>query len=653
MKHLIMGTAGHVDHGKTSLIKALTSKDCDTHPQEKERGITINLGFSHLDLSAGDSLGIVDMPGHKDFINTMVSGASGIDFVLLVIAADSGIMPQTREHFHIIQSLGVKKMIVALNKIDLVDEELAEMAKLEIMEWLEETDYANSAIVGVSSSSGQGLDNLKQEIENLIPEIPNRSTSSFFRMYIDRLFTIKGKGTVITGSVINGLLNTNDDLYLLPGGQKLRIKGMQHHGKATKQIVSGNRAAINVSGFPKEEFFKGMLVSNELLSTTRMFDAYIHLFPDVKKLKVWSHVILHAATFEVQARMHLINTDTLEAGNSCIAQLILEDEVVLLPKDHFVIRRSSGDETIGGGILIDDQPLHHRKRTQKLIHYVEQLADGILDEDKLGNRILLEIDKLGHPLKLSDLLIRMKMDETDLNIDLDGVSGLNYYRSEQIISSEKYEEKIEKKLLQVLKEYHLKNPLLEKGLLINEILGKFEHADKASFSEFFPIYLEKLFGAQILNKVGNTWVLTSHQVKLSDKVKEDIDWLEQLIRSYEKQKPVYPDIYDLAIKRKMNKDRFQQYLNYLASQNKLVFFKGDYLHAHWVSVFRKTMLEILAQEETGLYQQAIKEKTGFSKKMLPFLCELYESEKLVKTSDYNKNNFKTEITELGRTFLGV
>lgn len=651
MKHLIMGTAGHVDHGKTSLIKALTSVDCDTHQQEKERGITINLGFSHLDLPSGHSLGIVDMPGHKDFINTMVSGASGIDFVLLVIAADSGIMPQTREHFNIIQSLGVKKMIVALNKIDLVDEELADLAKLEIMEWLEESDFAHSPIVGLSSTSGIGIEDLIDEIEKLVPEISNRPSSSFFRMYIDRLFTIKGKGAVIAGSVLNGQITSDDDLYLLPGDDKLRIKGMHRHGKATKQIVSGDRAAINVSGLKKEEFQRGMLVSNQALESTQMIDAQIQLFPNVKKLKVWSNVIIHAATFECQARMHLIDTDALEAGQSCIAQLILEREVVLLAKDHFVIRRSSGDETIGGGVIIDAQPLHHRKRTQKLIQQVQQLSEGILKEGKMANLLLLEVQKAGHPLQLHVLLERLKIEKEELNLDLHQLKGLNYYPDSQVLAAESYELKIEQRLLQVLKDYHIQNPLVEDGMNEKELIGKFEHAKEDSFTQFFPIFLENLFQSQILNKVGNTWVLKSHQVRLNPGTKDDIEWLEKLILSYGPQKPIYPDIQDQVTARRISKEKVQQYLDFLAKNQKLVFFKGDYVHSENVTIYRKKMLNILNQEEEGLYQQPLKEKTGLSKKMLPFLCELFASEKIMKTSNYHKDNFKTEITELGKRFL--
>ena len=426
---------------------------------------------------------------------------------------------------------------------------------------------------------------------------------------------------------------------------------MHRHGHATKLIVSGDRAAINVSGFPKEEFEKGMLVSNQQLESTQRIDAQVQLFPNVKKLKVWSNVILHAATFECQARMHLIDSDTLEAGNSGLVQLTLEKEVVLLPKDHFVLRRSSGDETIGGGVVIDAQPLHHRKRTSKLVQHLQQLSDSILSEGKLANLLLLEIQKSGHPLHLDDLLHQLKLEATELDMDFTKIPGLSYFPKENILAAEKYEEEIERKLSTILKEHHIQNPLLESGMSERELLGKFEHASKASFARFFPLFLEKLQEQQILNKVESSWVLKSHQVKLNQKTKDEIDWLEQLIKNYEAQKPIYPEIQEKIKARNIPKEKFQQYLHYLAQKKKLTFFKGEYVHTHWVNVYRKKMLTILNEEEAGLYQQPLKAKTALSKKMLPFLCALFESEKLLKTSDYNKDNFKTEMTDLGRKFL--
>ncbi|MCD4697331.1 MAG: selenocysteine-specific translation elongation factor, partial [Bacteroidales bacterium] len=263
MKHLILGTAGHVDHGKTALIKAITNIDCDTHKEEKERGITINLGFTHYNLPSGESIGIVDVPGHKDFIKTMVAGAYGIDVVLLVVAADSGIMPQTEEHLRIIEMLGIEQGIVALTKADLVDEETLELAELEISEFLEGTKFENAPIIPVSSVTGKGIPELLETIGKILPEIKEKEKSDRFRMYIDRIFNVKGVGFVVTGSVLEGEISTGKDLYLLPGkSKKIKIRNLERHGEIVEKVFSGDRAAINLSGMKFENYSRGMVLSN-------------------------------------------------------------------------------------------------------------------------------------------------------------------------------------------------------------------------------------------------------------------------------------------------------------------------------------------------------------------------------------------------------
>jgi selenocysteine-specific elongation factor len=648
MKHLIMGTAGHVDHGKTSLIKALTSIDCDTHKQEKDRGITINLGFSHLDFDDGSSIGIIDVPGHKDFVNTMLSGASGFDFVLLVIAADSGIMPQTIEHFNIINALGIKKMIIALTKIDLVDDEWKDLAKMEIIEWLESTAFAQSPLIEVSSKKSIGLDNLIHEMKTTIHQIPKRSVSSFFRMYIDRIFSVKGKGTVVAGSVLNGKLNAEKEVYCLPGDKKLKIKDIQRHGIAVDTIFPGNRAAINVRGFKRDEFKRGMLLSNvELLSTNRI-DVQLELFTDIKSVKLWSNVIFHSATIECQARMHLMDTDNLDAGNSCIAQLNLDKKVVLLPKDRFVIRRTSGDETIGGGMVLDIKPNHHRKRTQKLLNELQLLRDALLNENKLNDLLLVALKKAGKPINKKNLLEQLKMEPADLKLDLNSLIGINYYPKTEIFTSNVFEQQTETKLIRLLKEYHVQNPFLVTGMSKMELLGKFQNHGDPDFNVFFELFLEKLVDLKKLTKLHNTYFLSSHKVELNANSLKAIEDLENLFKDYGTQKPVYTEIKEKIKERSLSNEKFQQYLSYLVSTKKLCLFKGDYVHTSWVNLFRKNMLKVLLESDNGLYNQALKEKTDLPKKMIQFMIELLESEKLIKTSNYNKNNFKTEISSLGK-----
>ncbi|NPD46412.1 MULTISPECIES: selenocysteine-specific translation elongation factor [unclassified Lentimicrobium] len=653
MKHLIMGTAGHVDHGKTSLIKALTNIDCDTHKEEKERGITINLGFSHIDLPSGHSVGIIDVPGHKDFINTMVGGACGIDFVLLVIAADSGVMPQTKEHFNIIRALKVKKAIIALNKIDLVDEEIAELAKLEIMEWLEGTEFEEAPIVGVSSISGQGLDELKQEIENIIPQIETQKQDQFFRMFIDRIFTVKGMGSVVTGSVLNGEIEVEEEVFLLPGNKdKLRLRGIQRHGKKVEKVVAGDRAAFNLTGLKPDDFERGMLLSNQELENTLMIDAYITLFENSVDLGIWSTVVFHSGTFDTQARMHLLDKDKLKPGESGLVQLVLEKESVLIHKDKFILRNSSGDKSIGGGIIIDAKPLHHRKRTKKLLQSLELLVDGILNEGKTAELILIELKKENLPLNLHLLKDKLKMTEEDLLQEDKNLKGISLYPN-HIYMAEIAEWEIIKKVKALILEFHEKNPMLTKGLNELELLGKLGLNKNKVFKEYLPHLLLKMEEDKHIKSIAMTWALSSHEVKLSKKEKADIEWLEQTIKDYGPQKPIYVDINQAAYQRMISKDKLASYIDFLIQNGKLSYYKNEYAHASLVMKYRKELLQVLANHKEGLFLQPLKQETGLSKKMLPFLIEMFEAEKILITSEHKKENYRTQITEFGLRILSM
>jgi selenocysteine-specific elongation factor len=326
MKHLIMGTAGHVDHGKTSLVKALTRIDCDTHVEEKKRGITIHLGFAHLDLGDGETLGIVDVPGHKDFIHTMVGGASGIDFVLLVIAADSGIMPQTREHLNIMRILGIKRGIIVLTKADLVDTELLAMVREEVRELVAGTFLENAPMVDVSAKTGAGLEALQDAIRTLVQQSEAKPEAGVFRLFVDRIFTVSGFGTVVTGSVLSGKVRTGDTLYLLPGKEDgYRVRRLERHGAEVSEIVAWDRSSINLVGLEKADFRRGMLLSDRLLRASTMIDARLEIYEPEVALGHWSQVIFHVGTHEQQARLHLLDKDKLKAGETALVQIHLRE----------------------------------------------------------------------------------------------------------------------------------------------------------------------------------------------------------------------------------------------------------------------------------------------------------------------------------------
>lgn len=654
MKHVIMGTAGHVDHGKTSLIKALTHIDCDTHKEEKARGITINLGFAHIDLPSGNSIGIIDVPGHKDFINTMVGGACGIDFVLMVIAADSGVMPQTKEHFNIIRALKVKKAIIALNKIDLVDEDIAELAKLEIMEWLEDTEFKDSPIIGVSSLTGKGLDELKMAMDDLIPQLEEKKEDTFFRMFIDRIFTVKGLGSVVTGSVLNGEIALDQDLFLLPGNhQKLRIRGMERHGNPVEKVIAGDRAAFNLSGLKPEDFVRGMLLSDKEMEATSRIDAHITLFENSVDVKLWSTIVFHSGTFESQARMHLLNKDSIKPGDEAIVQIILEKDSILLNKDQFIIRNSSGDKSIGGGIIIDAQALNHRKRTPKLLEGLELLAIGILNEGKTAELIKLELKKVNLPLYIEDLADKLHLSIDEIKAEFPLLSDIAIYNTtdSNILISAQSEKHFSDQICSLLEDHHQKNSLLMMGLEEIELAGKFGFSKNKTAKLYLSLLLIKMKRLGKLVSFRNTWALSSHRVKLDQQTEEEINWLEKTIKNYGNQKPIIVDIIEASKRRKISSEKYKLYINYLTQNDLLTHFKNEYIHSHVLAECKDKLLGFLNSQDSGVYLQQIKEATPFSKKMMGFLIEICEAEKLVVCSDHNKDNFKTTITPKGIAFI--
>lgn len=376
MKHLILGTAGHVDHGKTTLVKALTGFDCDTHPEEKKRGITINLGFAHLSLN-DQKIGIVDVPGHKDFIHTMVAGASGIDLGLLVIDANEGVMPQTKEHLDIMDALGIKSGIIVLTKCDLADEETISIVKEDITKLTAGTFLKDAQIVQTSALKGLGIDELKTIIFEISKTIFQRSADGDFRMFIDRTFYVQGFGAVLNGSVLSGRLSSDQEVFIIPGNEKgYRIRRLERDHSHVNEVVAGDRASINIPGFKLDEFKRGQLISNKPQPATQMVDAKIKLFQRSKHLNQWGNIIFHLGTFESTAKVHLIDKDKINGEESALSQIHLVRPCSIIRGDRFVIRNSSGDLTIGAGEIIDPHPLHHRRRTKELIERMTRVEQG-------------------------------------------------------------------------------------------------------------------------------------------------------------------------------------------------------------------------------------------------------------------------------------
>ncbi len=373
MKHLILGTAGHIDHGKTSLVKALTGIDTDRLKEEKARGITIELGFAHLELPGGIQFGIVDVPGHEKFVRAMVAGVGGMDLVMLTVAADEGIMPQTREHLDILRLLGVKNGLVALTKRDMVEQEWLELVTEEVRDFVAGSFLEGAAIVPVSSRSGQGLDELRGELARLANLADEKRREGNFRLPVDRVFTVAGFGTVVTGTLLSGEIRVGDEVELLPSGREGRVRGIQAHGAKSELGQAGQRLAVNLQGIDLDQAHRGdVAVPRGIFRSTRAVDVRLdYLASAPRELKHRSTLRLHSATYEVPAQVILLDRDTLQPGESAYVQLRLKEPALLLSGDSYILRMTSPAVTVGGGLVLDPFPPRRRRRNSEALELLE------------------------------------------------------------------------------------------------------------------------------------------------------------------------------------------------------------------------------------------------------------------------------------------
>ncbi len=375
-KSVIVGTAGHIDHGKSALVEALTGTHPDRLEEEKRRGITIDLGFAFLE-EDGVRFGFVDVPGHERFVSNMLAGAAGVDLVLLVIAADESIKPQTREHFDICRLLGVKRGVVALTKSDLIDADTLGLVRLEVEDYLRGSFLEGAPMVPVSAKTRAGLPDLKKELHRVASEVPGKNTERHFRLPIDRAFAIKGFGAVVTGTLISGGVSAGDEVELFPQRKVLRVRGVQSGGKTVERALAGQRTAVNLAGIEHTALQRGMaLAAPGRFRTTRRIDARLELLPSAPKLKQRSRVHFHAGTSETIAEVLLYGLSELVPGQSAFAHLRLQDEALVLPGDRFIVRQFSPVTTIGGGVALDAQARRPMVRDVGRVAFLETLERG-------------------------------------------------------------------------------------------------------------------------------------------------------------------------------------------------------------------------------------------------------------------------------------
>ena len=512
MKNIIVGTAGHIDHGKTTLIKALTGRNTDRWEEEQRRGITIDLGFTYFDLKNGDRVGIIDVPGHEKFINNMVAGVVGMDLVLLVVAADEGIMPQTREHMDILGLLGIKKSILVINKCDLVDEEWLELVEEEIQEELEGTFLEGAPVVKVSAATGQGLDELTDTIQQLMSdEVVAKDTQTIPRLPIDRAFTLSGFGTIITGTLISGTITREDVLEMYPIGKECKIRNIQVHGQNQDKCYAGQRVAINLSNVKKKEIRRGcVLAPKNSMKNTDLLDVKLKVLEDSMRI-LTNHERLHlyTGTSEILCRAVLLDKEQIGPGEEGLVQLRLEEEIAVKRGDRFVVRFYSPMETIGGGIVLEPNPVRKKRFDAQTIEELKKKESG-----SLGDVMELQIKEHGDTMiTLAELAKVMAHSVDELKEYLDELeeSGTIFVfpmKKDTYLWHRDSEFAVRQKIEETLQKYHSEHPYrygMKKAEIHNTFLKKIK-------PNIFDAYIERMTGENVYGRREEYLSLPGYEV---------------------------------------------------------------------------------------------------------------------------------------------
>lgn len=523
MKNIIIGTAGHVDHGKTRLIKALSGIDTDRLEEEKKRGITIELGFAHIPNDAGYNIGVIDVPGHEKFIKNMLAGIGGIDFVLFVVAADEGIMPQTREHFEILQALGIDDGIIAITKTDMVDEEWLELVQEDIRDYVEGSFLEGKPMIPVSAKSGENIDLLKEEIIRKCDRESKRiEAPEMFRLPVDRVFTKSGFGTVVTGTLMDGTCSLNDEVHVFPEETPAKVRGIQTYGNDVEQAVAGQRTAINLSGVRKEDIRRGdVIAAKGAVSVTGMLDVKLKIFDSSERMVLNnSRVHLYCGSKEVLTKVILMDRDALSAGEEAYVQFRLEEPIAVRRGDRFIIRFYSPIITIGGGQILDAVPEKHKRNRENVLEGFRTLESGNISD-------IFVLKTGGHKFYSKELLLQElgMLPETG-NREIEGCieeGKLVELEDGTILAASKFQMMTDR-LIQLLQEYHESNPLAE-GMPKQELQSRLRDTWHIQEDKIILGAVHRLMNLGTLTDCGKTVsmqgfeaVLTPEQEKLKERI---------------------------------------------------------------------------------------------------------------------------------------
>jgi selenocysteine-specific elongation factor len=612
MKHIIVGTAGHIDHGKTALVKALTGIDADRLEEEKRRGITIDLGFAHLQLTPGVRLGFIDVPGHERFVKNMLAGVGGIDIVLFVIAADESIKPQTREHFDICRLLGIPRGVVALTKADLVDDDIVGLVKMEVEELVAGSFLEGAAMVPVSSVTGAGLDELRKELGRAAAAASEKNAAGHFRLPVDRVFSVKGFGTVATGTLVSGSVDKEQEIEVYPAGRRLRVRGVEVHGSRTTKAIAGQRTAVNLADIEAQELSRGDVLSEPgLFRAVTHLDCRLDLLRSAKPLKHRAPVHFHSGTAEIEAEVRLFSgMPALQPGGSAYARLVLRQPSLLLPGDRFIIRMFSPVVTIGGGVVVDIGPRRYRKTDD-----VAARLD-ILGGPKAAPRIALLVKEAEFGVGMPELVARTGLLEREI---------AEAASQQQLLAippawfvDRAWFQSARARLVQTVREFHRQNPL-QPGIAKQDLRSR-------DLPQAPPFVMDALLAAATeLVVEGETVRLRSHTLVL----KEDEERARIAIEgAFEQAGLATPAMAEVLAKSGVEPARARTLMQILLREKRLVKIADD-LVFHQASI--EKLLKLLGARKTERFNVGtFKDWTGISRKYAIPLLEFLDREHVTR-----------------------
>jgi selenocysteine-specific elongation factor len=625
MKQIVVGTAGHIDHGKTALIRALTGIDCDRLKEEKERGITTELGFAFYRFGDDLLVGIVDVPGHERFVRHMVAGAWGIDMVLFVIAGDESVMPQTREHLDICDLLGIKRGIITITKKDLVDDEMLELVREEAGDLVKGRFLEGAPVVAVSSATGENIDVLRNEIHKASSIIDERSREGIFRLPIDRVFTIRGFGTIVTGTCISGRIQTGDEIEIYPLDKRAKVRNIQAYHQDVREAGAGQRVALNLQGIEKQEIERGTIIAHPgtLLPTSRIDASLRYLKLPFNAIKNNSTLRFHVATTQAEGKLILLDRNAIEPGDEAFVQIAFAEPLAVLPGDRFIMRGSYAVQTLGGGVILDIQPRKHVRKPDELRSTYELLRQGTVQQ-----KLLYHVRKGGYEgVRKDKLAILLGLEARSFETIANRLAAENAIKvvGKNVINAPSFAE-YKRMLHGILSDFHKKNPF-KIGISKEELRTKLPKVDPSVFQAALDDWTNQGEVEADKDKVRLLSAGTSGESPLGK-------WETEILKKLYDYGLTPPSLQELAGVMNMKEANLKDILERLVHQQKVTRVKGDmYFHAGPIKDLRDKVVSLL-RSKGEMAPADFKAITNLSRKyMIPLLEYFDESRLTIRTGD--------------------